>query len=289
MKISIKQIKCYNITIYVCLTVVIGMTTPFAWAKELKKPLVIATTKPLAIIAKSALRDNVTVEFILPPAQSPHDAVITVSGIKKIAGADLVVWIGSNFEARGAKHLLSIPSEKRITGMDFVKHTEFGDNHSQYEIDPHIWLSPSIANKIGRALQQKLNLPEQDIFNDNDYLSVTKVLESAKEKHFISHHDGIGYFIEAFNLQQPITIRDGMGEKRGVKTQLNLRDQARRQNAHCVLIEPQHGHKDALRIAKDLGLPIIEFDIQSIERSFEKATYATYMEGIAKQLRACFK
>jgi zinc transport system substrate-binding protein len=292
MKKILQSIKCYNITIQVICGFALMAIIPSAWASDAKRPQVITSIKPLAIIAQSALGNSASVDFILPPGQSPHDAVPTISAVKKLNSADKIVWIGSNFEVRASKQISSFPDSKLITGIELLPHnktTSHQDSHAHYETDPHIWLSPSMANQIAKSLQQSFELPVQDIFTKNDYEKIATLLAPAKNNHFISHHDAIGYFIEAFDLMPPLSIRDGTGEKQGIKTQLRLRQQAQELNARCILVEPQHGHKDAMRIAKDLNLPLVEFDIQGLDQPLKQMTYVSYIEAITNQLLTCFK
>ena len=292
MKNILYTLKCYNITFKVICSLALLAIVPSAWASDAKRPLVITSIKPLAIIAQSALGNSANVDFILPPGQSPHDAVPTISAVKKLNTADKIVWIGSNFEVRAAKQISSFPESKLITGIELLpqkKTPSHQDSHGHYEIDPHIWLSPNIANQIAKKLQQAFDLPMQDIFTKNDHERISTLLAPAKNNYFISHHDAIGYFIEAFDLMPPLSIRDGMGEKQGIKTQLRLRQQAQELNARCILVEPQHGHKDAMRLAKDLNLPLIEFDIQSLDQPFKQMTYVSYIEAITNQLLSCFE
>ena len=282
----------YNITFKLYFSLLLFVISTLSWAGESAKPLVITTTKPMAIIAKSALMDNAGVEFILPSGHSPHNAVITVSALKKINSADLVLWIGPDFEVRAAKHMRLLPEEKVLTGMDYIfPESTQGEQSKElnYAKDPHIWLSPSIANRIAGKLQQAFNLPQQPIFTQQHQAKIEELLDGIKAQSFITHHDSVSYFVDAFNLQPPLTIRNKMGERRGIKTQLNLREQARQRNARCVFAEPQQGYKDALRIAQDLQLPIAEFDIQALEQPLSEISYADYMYDIALQLNTCFQ
>lgn len=282
----------YNITFKLYFSLLLFAISPLSWADESGKPLLITTTKPMAIIAKSALQGNARVEFILPSGQSPHKAAITVSGLRTIAEADLVLWIGPTFEARAAKHLLSLPKEKLLTGMELIYPTsdqQLQNKGSDYAEDPHIWLSPRIANRVARALQQAFNLPEQDIITEQQQAKIAVLLKAAQTQNYIFHHDSIGYFVDAFNLQPPLTIRNSMGEKRGAKSQHNLRQQALQRNARCVFVETHNSYKDALRIARDLKLPLIQFDVHALNQPLEKTSYQDYMHTIAEQFRTCFQ
>ena len=283
---------CYNIALFWIVLGASSLSAMTAVANNHSKPLVIATTKPLAIIAQSALGDHARVDYIIPTGQSPHDAVITVSAAKTLAAAQLVLWLGEHFELRMAKHLRLIPPAKVITALDLlaadIKQSE-NNSHPELTVDPHIWLSPKLANRLANVLQQHFNLPPKAIFTQSDRVSMQKMLGTAQDKNYLFHHDAIGYFVAEFNLRAPLTIRTKMGEARGAKAHYNLRVKARELAARCVFVEPQHGSADALKIAEDLQLPIKHLDLQLSNQSFEQLTYNDYMTGIASQFNAYFE
>ena len=62
------------------------------------RPLVVTTTKPLAIIAKAALGKHAKIEFLQSAKQSAHDIVLSVGSLEKIHRAELVIFIGDQME-----------------------------------------------------------------------------------------------------------------------------------------------------------------------------------------------
>ena len=64
------------------------------YSKNVPAPLVVTTNKPLAIIAKAALGDNVRVQFLQSASQSSHDLTLSISALGKIQKAQLVVLLG---------------------------------------------------------------------------------------------------------------------------------------------------------------------------------------------------
>jgi len=284
----------YNITFSLRWLLLLFLIVTPAYGNNNAKPLIVTTTKPLAIIAKSALQDRAVVNYIMPSAQSPHNAVMTISDVKKVAAADLVLWVGPNFEARAAKQLQSIPKTKLVTAIEWLdldhrqplldKH-----HHGDYAVDPHIWLSPTTANRIAEVLQKRLGLPPREIFNRRQRAAVNAILAPVKELSYLSHHDGLGYFVNEFKLKPALAIRDSMGEKRGARTQYDLRVRGRQLGVHCVFVEPQHGNKDALAIAQDLSLPLKYLDLQASDQQMDEITYEKYIRGIAEQFKACFE
>lgn len=272
-------------------------------AQDSEQPLLVTSIKPLAIIAQSAFEGALAVEYIMPAALSPHDVVIKLSDVRRLAAADMVLWIGPEFEVRSAKQFSAVDNERLITAMDVLElnheeSTETGkddeaDHHHEddhhHDIDPHIWLSPPMAEKVVETLAQRLNIPHKRIFSDKAKAKIEKLLFDVKKGNYIVHHQGFGYFIEEFNLQSGLSIRDMMGKQQGAKTQYNLRLEAEKRGVSCVFIEPQHGQKDAVGFAKDLAVPTTTIDILAVASKGQLPSYESYMLGLAKQFSSCFK
>jgi len=311
----------YNIAFKaICLSLLVSLFSQASVvsAQENSKPLLVTSIKPLAIIAQSAFKDNVVVEYLMPAALSPHDVVIKLSDVRKIAVADLVLWIGPEFEVRSAKQFANIPSEKLVTAMDLleidqhdfghneqhpeehekhneehtenyeeISHNDHDDHHG--DIDPHIWLSPEIAEQLAHVLSERLGIKADQIFSQKSKQATEDLLKNAKQGNYIVHHQGFGYFIEEFNLQPGLSIRDMLGKQQGAKTQYNLRLEGQKRGVSCVFVEPQHGQKDAVGIAKDLGVPTKTIDILAVGYEEELPSYESYLYGLAKQFASCFE
>jgi ABC-type Zn2+ transport system substrate-binding protein/surface adhesin len=80
-----------------------------------------------------------------------------------------------------------------------------------------------------------------------------------------------------------------LGKQQGAKTQYNLRLEGQKRGVSCVFVEPQHGQKDAVGIAKDLAVPTKTLDILALAYKDELPSYETYMFGLAKQFASCFE
>jgi len=273
-------------------------------AQEKGKPLLVTSIKPLAIIAQSAFKDNVTVEYLMPAALSPHDVVIKLSDVRKIADADLVLWIGPEFEVRSAKQFANVPLEKLVTAMDLLEADHQGSAHNEHHvedyqesshddhhggIDPHIWLSPEIVKQLVHRLSDRLGIKADKVFSQKAKQNIEARLKNAKQGNYIVHHQGFGYFIEEFDLQPGLSVRDMLGKQQGAKTQYNLRLEGEKRDVSCVFVEPQHGQKDAVGIASDLAVPTRTIDILAVAYKDELPSYEVYMFGLAKQFASCFE
>jgi zinc transport system substrate-binding protein len=298
--------KHYNITFKALWSMVLCALFCFpAYANSAvgDKPLVVTSIKPLAIIAKSALQDRARVEYIMPSGLSPHDVVLKVSDMRALAEADLVLWIGSDFEIRAAKQFASLPASKLMTAMDVIfpehrtvdaedmsmhtEHTEHTDH--DHDIDPHIWLSPTIASQLAKTLSLRLDMPVKTIFSEQVKKETASLLAPVTKRNYMVHHQGHGYFVDEFNLQAGLSIRDMLGKQKGAKTQFNLRLEGEKLGVSCVFVEPQHGYKDAAAIAKDLSVPTTKIDILAVDYGDQLPSYESYIYGLATQFSACFK
>lgn len=56
-----------------------------------------------------------TPEVLLPDGASEHDYSLRPSDVKRLQGADLVVWIGPEMEAFMEKSVKNIPNAKQVT------------------------------------------------------------------------------------------------------------------------------------------------------------------------------
>ncbi len=298
------MMQYYNISFWVFwlpLICVLFCLSALAYSDTNDKPLVVTSIKPLAIIARSALQDRARVEYLIPSGLSPHDVVLKVSDIRTLAKADLVLWIGPNFEIRAKKQFTGLSPSKLVTALDLIypdreknvvdEENDHHEDHSEHDhdIDPHIWLSPTIAKQLAKALSKRLDLPIVDIYSDQIQKDTINLLLPLKNRNYMVHHQGIGYFVNEFNLQSGLSIRDMLGKQKGAKTQFNLRLEGQKLGVNCVFIEPQHGDKDAVAMAKDLSVPTTTIDILGVAYNDQLPSYESYIYGLARQFSACFK
>lgn len=293
----------YNITFMVwrltLFFVLLGCFAASGHAKPDDKPLIVTSIKPLAIIASSALQDRARVEYVMPAGLSPHDVVLKLSDIRKLAEADLVFWIGPDFEISAAKQFEAIPPKKLVSAMKLIypnyegsisnSGSEQDDHEHGHDIDPHIWLSPKIANQLSEILLDRLDFPSSEVFTEPARIKTNALLAPVKDGNYMVHHQGIGYFVEEFQLTLGLSIRDMLGKQKGTKSQFNLRSEAKKLAVSCVFIEPQHGHKDAMAAAKGLSVPATPIDILAVASGDQLPSYESYIYELATQFSACFK
>tara|TARA_B110000046_G_scaffold183792_1_gene220707 strand:+ start:8254 stop:9120 length:867 start_codon:yes stop_codon:yes gene_type:complete len=287
---TIKKIQ-YNIMVWLLMMGVnVAANQPLPDAR----PLIVTSIKPLAIIAKSAVGDAAQVQYLLPGNQSPHDFALPISALKKMSKADLVIWIGPDFEAGSTKAMSKLSINKLLTVID-LPHTQPDQGnlrqHDEYlmEADPHLWLNPNNGNKIADAIQVRLGLPAKEIISDQQIARFKAELASFKEVTYLTHHEAYDHFADAFDLKPGLAIRNASGGVQGAKTQYRLRKTIEKNDVSCVFIEPQYQGKDAAIIAAEYDLPLVQLDPQGLSQRLSEHAYSEFIGTLVSQFKACFQ
>lgn len=281
------MIECYNITFHTFITMISRImlqknTLLFAalsaalWgsATQAADAAVVASLKPLGFIA-SAIADGVTdTQVLLPDGASEHDYSLRPSDVKRLQGADLVVWVGPEMEAFMEKSVRNIPDNKQVTiaqladvkpllmkgaddDEDEHAHTgadeEKGDVHHHHgEYNMHLWLSPEIARATAVAIHEKLvelmpqsrakldaNLKDFEAQLAATDKQVGNELAPLKGKGYFVFHDAYGYYEKHYGLTPLGHFTVNPEIQPGAQRLHEIRTQLVEQKATCVFAEPQ--------------------------------------------------
>lgn len=147
-----------------------------AAAPAVAAPQVVASIKPIHSLVAAVMEGVGSPALIVKGAASPHTYAMKPSDAKALASADVVVWIGPEFEGFLAKPLASAKKATVVELMDAPgmtlldareggawephdhghehghdhKHDHKADlgGHGHDEVNSHIWLSPANAKRI---------------------------------------------------------------------------------------------------------------------------------------------
>ena len=250
---------------------------------------VVASIKPLALIAKAALGSRVNVTYLKGINQSPHSGSLSVSVLQAMNEADMILYLGDEFEPQIGKAIknLGIPSVVDATAV--IASAQSYSASVDKRNDAHVWLSPQNANLVGNALQMSGGEKPKKVITDAQLASFQQQLQPLSDQVYITHHDMMGYFAEAFGLDFGIALRDAGGKVQGAKSQHQLRILGRQQAARCVFVEPQYKHKDAQVLASALDLPLREIDPMAGEQELTANGYYHFLVTFIGQFTACFE
>ena len=293
-------------------------------ATQAANAAVVASLKPLGFIA-SAIADGVTdTEVLLPDGASEHDYSLRPSDVKRLQGADLVVWIGPEMEAFMEKSVKNIPNAKQVTiaQLNDVKpllmkggddddddhghndaHGEKSDEHHHHgDYNMHLWLSPEIARASAVAIHEKLvelmpqsrakldaNLKDFEAQLAATDKQVGNELAPLKGKGYFVFHDAYGYYEKHYGLTPLGHFTVNPEIQPGAQRLHEIRTQLVEQKATCVFAEPQFRPAVVEAVARGTSVRMGTLDPLGTNIQLSKASYSQFLSQLANQYASCLK
>lgn len=194
-----------------------------------KKLKVVTSFYPMYEFSKQVAGEYADVIGLIPAGVEPHDWEPSAKDMAEIKEADVFVYNGL-VEGWAEQALESAPNDKRIVveasgGIQLMEseehgHEEEGHEEEEHEeeggsLDPHIWLSPVLAQQEVLAIQEafeKADPANKDAYkaNADAYISKLKELDNAfksglqgvKHTEFVTQHAAFGYLAKEYGLTQ---------------------------------------------------------------------------------------
>ncbi len=262
-----------------------GALNPFA-----PKPTIVATIKPLALLAKSIAGDDFNIVTLLPPNANPHALALTVADRQLLAEASLVIWLGAGFE-----RFLAKPMQQRSGAQLELGQLDGLTWPTASSVDLHLWLAPSNIERALKAIAVELALiePLQKVALDKRLALalksiiqqksvITRELEQYRDVPFAVSHDGYAHFVSAFGLRQVAAATRLPEEQLSARRMYNL--QKSLVGVSCLIVEP-NDHSGA-KLAKALGLRAVEVD--PLGRAADITSIAGLLQSLAMDFKRCF-
>ncbi len=232
---------------------------------------------------------HVSVRALLAPGQSPHVFEPTPQVIARAGQADVFFKINMPFEAQvvdklaaSTKNLHIVDTSagiQRVAGAVCTDphhhHDEAGNEHAHAhdgdEIDPHIWMDPTLVKTMAANMRDAL--AELDPAHAEDYAAnyaalaadldaldadIAAQLAPAKGKAFFVFHPACGYFARRYGLRQ-VAIEAG-GKAPHARQLATLIEEARAAGAKLIFVQPQFDTSNAEVIAKAINGAVAPLD-----------------------------
>lgn len=187
---------------------------------------VVTTFYPMYEFTQKVVGDEGNVSLMITSGVEPHDYEPTAKDIAKLHDADVFVYNNENMET----WVPSVLKEVKKQDVNVIKATEkitlmpgseeeeahdYDEKEHHHELDPHVWLAPSLAIKEVETIRDELikAYPDKtEIFTENatSYLNELsdldnefhQSLDNATEKHFVTQHAAFGYLAHEYGLTQ---------------------------------------------------------------------------------------
>lgn len=177
-----------------------------------EKPVVTVSTSFLRDMVTQLAGDQVSVETIIPAGEDPHGYVARPEDLKKIQGADLVLYHGLHLEAQMVEALEA--SGVAVT-KDFSKEDlTMVDQDGESEVDPHFWFDiPLYQKAVDTVATELVSLTGDESINEkatayNEELSdldawaqdqIASIPEA--QRYLITPHDAFNYFSNRYGIE----------------------------------------------------------------------------------------
>lgn len=251
---------------------------------------VVTTIFPVADITANIGGDKVTVNHLLPQGASPHTFEPTVEEIKKLAEADIFIYVGGWLDDWAARmtnaasdelitveltsdlHLLETTHVHKIDEQNYCSDYNCGEQHGPD--DPHIWLDPLLVRDdvlplISEALI-KIAPGKKTLFREQqaDYARQLTVLhEELKQQtsqlsrnEFIAFHPAWQYFAKQYDLVEAAVIARFPGQEPSAYWIAELINIVNEVGTRVIFSEPQLNQAIATQIANEIDGEVITID-----------------------------
>lgn len=255
-----------------------------------KKPLVVASIRPLALIVQDLAGEHVETRTLLETAASPHDFSLTIGQALMLNDADALFWVGAEFETFLKK---GVTTPVKLAMLDSA---EEGHDEHEHHAGRHPWLSTEsvavyaelITAYLSQTLPQnsaefaqRLQVFKQGLKKRREAISLS--LRQYTNLQFAVYHDGYGEFVEEHGLALPLAITKVPHERVSAKRLNGLG--GRMQEVSCVLSEVAEAGQ-AKRYANLFDKPLVTIDLLATESSL--SSFDAYLVSLEEAFKRCF-
>jgi zinc transport system substrate-binding protein len=294
-----------------CLVTLLGLLSSGPVLADPPPPRVVVSIKPLHGLVAAVMDGVAEPRLIVSGTASPHDYALKPSDARALEAAQLLVWVGKDFEAwlgksaRGAKAQLAM---REITGMTVLETREGGvwegehhdHHHDQDEIDGHLWLDPDNAARLIDAVAVRLKSLDpahaerydanaartRQRLSELDKTLATK-LKPLAGKPYVVFHDAHHYFEARYGLNPVGAITIDPERPPSAKRMAALRDRLKASGAGCVFREPHFSSPAAQTLAEAAGARLGQLDPEGALVEPGPDAYFTTMTALADSLADC--
>ncbi|WP_070963532.1 zinc ABC transporter substrate-binding protein ZnuA [Vibrio sonorensis] len=270
---------------------------------------VLTSIRPIQMITTEITKGVSQPEVLLGTNTSPHDYALKPSDVRRIQGADLVIWFGRDLEPFLEKSLSKrdrVLTLSQVDGLALREFAEGGHDHHDHHghdhgtHDPHFWLGHKTAVQVAQAITKamaELDPNNQLVYEENlkqfeaemQSLSekITKQLAPVKSKGYYVFHDAYAYFEEDYGLNQLGHFTVSPERKPGAKTLIKIRKALAAEEATCVFKEPQYTPAVVQSVTRGSSANIGELDPLGASIEVKSGSYFVFLQSLADSFETC--
>lgn len=237
---------------------------------------IVATTYPVYLFTTAVTEGAEGVEVSLLVKQQTsclHDYTLTVSDMKAIEGADVIVMTGAGLEdfmddALSASDAQVIDCSEGIDLLPAQGH-EGHDHDAEY--DPHIWMDPAnaqvmlgtIADQLGQITGQDLQARCTEVQQQVEQASQQwkEQLTTLSDPKLITFHDGFQYFSRSFGLELLKAIEEEEGSEASAQEIKEIVSLVEQYHLPAIFTEVNGSESTAQAISRESGCGVYQLNM----------------------------
>jgi zinc transport system substrate-binding protein len=260
----------------------------------------IATTiRPLQFIARAIVGDSGSVSSVIDQQDSPHHYIVSPSDRINLQNADLLLWIGPEFEVflgdffqrrSGSAVIIAAQSLPGLTLHQL----------SNGHLDPHLWLDSNNALLLASSLTSELSdidPDSADIYAANlgafttRLQSLNRQIEAqfvrADPADYLVYHDAYQYFEKQFGLNHGMALLQDPELEPGMRDILAKRRELQALTPACIFLEADSNPALIDTMLADQQPRQITVDLLGYDITAAADAYVTLMQTVAGQFADC--
>lgn len=267
-----------------------------------EKPVILSTIQPIHLLVKEILGDVGRAELLIPAYTDIHHYHLYPSVIRKIAEANLVVQVSSQFEFFLNELLIKKPRLEwlQLAGINPLPlhhdHHEHDHHEETVAQDPHLWLDPDnaqiLVTKIQAWLIQYYPTLATVINKNSENLKsrIAKVnhatqalLQSNKARKYMVLHDATQYFQYHYQLLEPYVLSFNEGLQPGIKSYLQARKTIKAGGFSCIVVDKNKINRALKNIMSDLNPRFVAIDFNGAQAE----SYPEFLQRLGDKMATC--
>lgn len=272
------------------------------------KPILVASIKPLYAMVAAIAGDQFETRLLIPVGSSAHFYTIKPSDRQALAKASVVFRIHPALEQHLNKTLGTLPKQVQqltLATVEGVALHQLGDghhhdHHDAHNIDTHIWLSPSNAIAMAKAIRDHLQVVDSEhaaIYAKNADTLIRAIqqtdeqikaqLKPLRERPYLVQHDAWQYFERHYQLNKVASINGLSGQSIGAASLRRLFSLIKAQDIQCLFIDPGFKPSIAILLQQETGIRTASLDPLGSNLDITIDTYPKLLKQAADSIENC--
>ena len=229
---------------------------------------ILATTYPVYLFTTAVVGDTQGVQVsLLVNSQTSclHDYTLTVTDMKAIEAADVIVINGAGLEDFMSDALSSSDAAVVDCSQDIELLPIPGSDPEQ--VDPHIWMDPGRAAKMISTIAQalgELDSDHRDFYAQQAAASkeqLASLPQPTAGKPLITFHDGFQYFAQSYGLPLLKSIEEEEGAEASAAEIREIVSLIGEYQIPAIFTEKNGSDSTAKAIAQETGCGVYQLDM----------------------------